>query len=133
MARTRSLIPCALVAFALLLPARAGAAVDTTDTSVPAAAVTGDTNVWRAENDPSACLNSMPRPDCGYKPQDAGERGGWLQITVFFVMIGALAVIGTVIGRNVVRRDRAVAAGLARSARSTAGDPQSPDQHGTPN
>ena len=43
---------------------------------MPSALVTGDTNVWRAENDPSACLNSMPRPDCGFKPQDAGERGG---------------------------------------------------------
>lgn len=121
MARTRSLIVCALVALTLSVPSHAAASDGgTTDTTVPAALVTGDTNVWRAENDPSACLNSMPRPDCGFKPQDAGERGGWLQLTVFYVMIAALVLIGTVIFRNVARRDREIAARLAREEQSTA-------------
>lgn len=112
MARTRTALLCALTALAFLSPARVHAADSPTDTTVPAAVVTGDTTVWRAENDPSACLNSMPRPDCGFKPQDAGERGGALQMATFFVMLAALAVIGTVIIRNVVRRDRAIAARL---------------------
>lgn len=84
------------------------------DSTVPQVAATDTTLAWRVQNDPSACINSNPRPNCGYKPTDAGERGGALQITVFFVMIGAMAVIATVIGRNVVRRDRAIAADLAR-------------------
>ena len=71
--------------------------------------------MWRLENDPSECINSNPRPNCGYKPTDVGERGGALQITVFFVMMGAIAVIGTVIVRNIVKRDRAIAAELARN------------------
>lgn len=130
MARTRSLIACALVALSLSVPRHAAAATDDgTDTTTPSALVTGDTNVWRAENDPSACLNSMPRPDCGFKPQDAGERGGWLQLTVFWVMIGALALIGTVIFRNIVRRDRAIAARLAVSQELPA---HSQDHPGTP-
>lgn len=82
---------------------------DTADTSPDA------TNGWRLENDPSECINSNPRPNCGYEPQDAGERGGWLQITLFFVLMAALGVIFTVIIRNVVRRDRATAERVARA------------------
>ena len=93
----------------------------TVDSTVPADGATDTTLVWRVENDPSECINSNPRPNCGYKPADAGERGGALQITVFFIMIGAIAVIGTVIGRNVVRRDRAIAAEIARRESRTDG------------
>ena len=50
---------------------------------------------------------------------DAGERGGALQITLFFVLMGALAVIGSVIIRNVIRRDRAIAERLQASGDST--------------
>ena len=71
--------------------------------------VTDTTFGWRLENDPSECIGFNPKPNCGYEPQDAGERGGALQITLFFVLMAALGVIGTVIGRNVVRRDRAIA------------------------
>ena len=80
--------------------------------------VTDSTVVWRLENEPSACINSNPRPNCGYKPQDAGERGGALQITLFFVLIGALAVILAVVFRNVARRDRALAESIERSGSS---------------
>ena len=86
----------------------------TTDTTVPADEVTDSTAVWRLENDPSECINSNPRPNCGYKPTDAGERGGALQVSLFFIMMGAIAVIGTVIIRNIIKRDRAIAADLAR-------------------
>ena len=74
--------------------------------------VTDTTAVWRIEKDPSECLGFLPKPGCGYEPTDAGERGGSLQITLFLVMIGALAVIGTVVGRNIVRRDRALNAAV---------------------
>ncbi|MGA1361453.1 MAG: hypothetical protein ACO36A_00870 [Ilumatobacteraceae bacterium] len=73
------------------------------------------TIAWRIERDPSECIGFLPKPDCGYAPQDAGERGGALQVTLFFVMIGAVGVIGSVVVRNVVRRDRAIAAGMARA------------------
>lgn len=90
---------------------------DSTVTSDP---VTDATTGWRLEKDPSECINSNPRPNCGYKPQDAGERGGWLQITLFFVLMAALGVIFTVIIRNVVRRDRAIAEQIRRSEVSSA-------------
>ena len=121
MASTRPALVAVLVS---AVPAHAIAADTSTDTTVPGAVVTDDTTVWRAENDPSACLNSMPRPDCGYKPQDAGERGGWLQITLFFVMIGALCIIGTVIIRNTLRRDRAIAERLAAKSQESTGPPK---------
>jgi hypothetical protein len=49
------------------------------------------------------------------KPQASGDRGGWMQFTVFGVMLGALAVIGTVLVRNVIKRDRAIAEQLTES------------------
>ena len=74
--------------------------------------VTDTTAGWRIERDPSECLGFLPKPGCGYEPTDAGERGGSLQITLFLVMIGALAVIGTVVARNIIRRDRALNAAV---------------------
>lgn len=67
------------------------------------------------ENEPSACLNSNPRPNCGRKPELSGDRGGWMQYAVFGVMLGALGVIGTVLVRNVIKRDRAIAEQLKNS------------------
>jgi hypothetical protein len=91
--------------------ARASAADTPTDTSVPTSVVSPDsTFVYDLVNEPSQCINnSNPRPNCGRKPQSSGDRGGWMQYTVFFVMLGAVGFIGTVIGRNVVRRDKAIA------------------------
>ncbi len=58
----------------------------TTDTSVPA--------IYDLENEPSQCIGLLPRPGCGKKPEDAGERGGALQYSVFGLMITGLGVIG---------------------------------------
>ena len=65
--------------------------------------------VWDLENDPSQCISSNHRPNCGKKPQLSGDRGGWMQYTVFLVMLAGVGVIGTVLVRNVIRRDRAIA------------------------
>jgi hypothetical protein len=62
------------------------------------------------ENDPENCINFLPRPDCGREPQQAGDRGGALQFALFGIVLAALGTIGTVIVRNVVRRDKALAA-----------------------
>lgn len=84
-------------------------ATDTTDTTISTNEVTDTTAVYDLENEPALCINSNPRPDCGKKPQASGDRGGWMQYTVFGVMLGALGVIGTVLIRNVIKRDRAIA------------------------
>lgn len=85
-------------------------AVDTTDPGSTDTTVA----VWDIENDPSQCINSNPRPNCGRKPTQAGDRGGALQYATFGVMMGGLAVIGGVLVRNVVRRDRAIAEAMRR-------------------
>ena len=90
---------------------------------VPDDSVTDTTTGWRLENDPSECINSNPRPNCGYKPQDAGERGGALQVTLFFVLMGAIGVIGTVIVRNVIKRDRAIAERLRSNGDQSSAPP----------
>ena len=65
----------------------------TTDTSVPA--------IYDLENEPSQCIGLLPRPGCGKKPEDAGERGGALQYSVFGLMMAGLGVIGAGMVRGI--------------------------------
>lgn len=59
------------------------------------------------ERDISECISAVPKPGCGFKPQQAGDRGGWLQWTLFGVMLLGIAFIGwrVVVGvrRNATR------------------------------
>jgi hypothetical protein len=80
-----------------------------TDSTVATAEVTDTTYVYDLVNEPSECINSNPRPDCGKKPQSSGDRGGWMQYTVFLIMLAGVGVVGSVLIRNVIRRDRAIA------------------------
>lgn len=67
--------------------------------------------VYPLEGDVDACIGLLPRPGCGIEPTQAGDRGGALQFAVFGLIIIGLAVIFTVVFRNVVRRDRRRAQG----------------------
>lgn len=58
------------------------------------------------DRDLSDCLNSNPKPNCGHKPTQAGDRGGWLQYLTFAIIIAGLVVIFTVIFRNVLKVDK---------------------------
>lgn len=137
-ARPRAVVASALIVVCLAWGPPALARGDSTGSRVTADSVADDTPTtdqvtdsttgWRLENDPSECINSNPRPNCGYKPQDAGERGGWLQITLFFVLMGALGVIFTVIIRNVVRRDRAIAERMQSGPQPDSSGGESPRQ-----
>lgn len=64
------------------------------------------------ELDLSACIGLYPKPGCGTAPQSSGDRGGAMQITVFGILIAALAVIGVRIARSIIARDRAIDAEL---------------------
>jgi len=55
-------------------------------------------------------LNNVlgPRPGEEVPPRSAGDRGGWLQLTLLAALVGGLAVIGTLVVRDARRnRDRA--------------------------
>jgi hypothetical protein len=56
------------------------------------------------------CINSNPPPGCGQKPESPGDPGGSEQLALFGVMIAGLVFIGIVVGRSVVRRERATRA-----------------------
>ena len=97
----------AVAALSILSP-HAGATTDTvpvTDVDT----VTDTTFVWDLENEPSECIGFLPKPGCGKEPQQAGDRGGALQWAVFGFIMTGVGVIGTVIVRNIIRRDRAIA------------------------
>lgn len=42
----------------------------------------------------------IPRPNSGTAPEDAGDRGGWLQGSVFFIVVAGVAVIGVLVVRE---------------------------------
>ena len=86
-----------------------------TDSTIAVAEVTDSTYVYDLVNEPSECINSNPRPDCGKKPQSSGDRGGWMQYTVFLVMLAGVGVVGSVLIRNVIRRDRAIAEKMSQN------------------
>jgi hypothetical protein len=71
--------------------------------------------VYDLENEPSNCIGFLPKPGCGKKPQQAGDRGGSLQYLTFGIMILGVGTIGTVLVRNVIKRDRAIAERLKGS------------------
>ena len=107
-------ITCAFLLTLAPFGLSAAHAADTpTDSTV--AEVTDTTYVYDLVNDPSECINSNPRPDCGKKPQSSGDRGGSMQYTVFFVMLGGVGFIASVLIRNVIRRDRAIAESMSQN------------------
>lgn len=53
------------------------------------------------------------RPNCGVAPQSPTDPGGWLQVSLFWlVSASVLAIVGLVWWRSKVARDRRRAAGL---------------------
>jgi hypothetical protein len=95
-----------LAAVALSLAFSASALASPPDTDAP---VTESTVVWDLERDPSECIGFLPKPGCGKEPQQAGDRGGALQWAVFGLILGGVGTVGTVLARNVIRRDREIA------------------------
>lgn len=59
-----------------------------------------------AEESLSCAKPGVVRPNCGVKPQQAGDRGGALQYTVWVVLLVGLAVIFTVVFRSAARTNR---------------------------
>ena len=107
-------ITCAVLLTLAPFGLSAAHAADTpTDSTV--AEVTDSTYVYDLVNEPSECINSNPRPNCGRKPQSSGDRGGWMQYTVFLVMLGGLGAVSSVLIRNVIRRDRAIAEKMSQN------------------
>ena len=120
--RTGRLIGAGVAAVALtMLSPRVGA---TTDTVPIVDAVTDTTFVWNLEKEPSECIGFLPKPGCGKAPEQAGDRGGALQWAVFGFIMAGVGVIGTVIVRNIIRRDRAIAQQMSANQTSQTPSPQ---------
>ena len=110
-----------VICAALLVVAPFGAnavhAADTVDTTIPTSP--DSTFVYDLDKEPSDCIGFLPKPGCGKKPEQAGDRGGSLQYLTFIVMIAGLGVIATVLIRNVIKRDRAMAAQMKKDEPSS--------------
>lgn len=91
------------------------AADSPTDSTVAVGEVTDSTYVYDLVNDPSECVNSNPRPNCGKKPIHSGDRGGAMQYAVFFTMLAGIGVIASVLVRHVIRRDREIAQQMTKN------------------
>ena len=88
-------------------------AEDASDTTIPQSP--DSTYVYDLEKEPSDCIGFLPKPGCGKKPQQAGDRGGSLQYLTFGIMILGVGTVGTVLARNVMKRDREIAERLKDS------------------
>lgn len=87
-------------------------AADSVDTTIPTSP--DSTFVYDLDKEPSDCIGFLPKPGCGKQPQQAGDRGGSLQYLTFIVMLAGVGIVGTVLIRNVIKRDRAMAAKMAK-------------------
>ncbi|MFN0092225.1 MAG: hypothetical protein ACKVWR_18450 [Acidimicrobiales bacterium] len=47
---------------------------------------------------------SIPRPNSGQAPEAAGDRGGWLQVSLFWLMCAALVLLALLAWRDSVRK-----------------------------
>ena len=56
--------------------------------------------------DLSCSKPAVVKPNCGVKPQQAGDRGGALQYTVWGLLIVGLIIIFTVVFRSAARTNR---------------------------
>lgn len=106
----------AAVAVSLVLSTQLIGGTHSANAAVTASTTPDTIYEWDLENEPSQCVGLLPRPDCGKAPTQAGDRGGALQFAVFGLIMCALGLIGGVIVRNVVRRDRAIADALRGAA-----------------
>ena len=104
-----------LVSLSVTLPATSAFAQ--TDTTVPApgqaapaateaASASESTEPVSTEPDLSCSKPGVVRPNCGTKPQQAGDRGGALQYTIWGILIAGLAVVFTVVFRSAARTNR---------------------------
>ena len=100
----RKLVISAVVGFFLLMASSAVSASDSSGNATTHIINSTNTTVpfnYDLENEPSQCIGLLPRPGCGKEPEDAGERGGALQYTVFGLMMAGLGVIGTGMVRGI--------------------------------
>lgn len=76
-----------------------------TETTQPAVAGAPADSVVE-EVDLTCAQPGVVRPNCGVKPQQAGDRGGALQYTVWAALIVALIVVFSVVFRSAARTNR---------------------------
>ena len=77
--------------------------VAATDASAQTDDTTADTTVQTTSTLPTDYRelgNSLTRPNQGMEPQDAGDPGGWLQQSLFFLICGGIVVIALLVWRS---------------------------------
>ena len=122
-ARTALVALLALLGCAALGPALTAAPASATATAAPPGVLAAQTTVpptttTAGDDGPSPVPRIIPLPNSGEAPRDAGDRGGWLQVSLFWFLLGALALIALLIWRDGYRKKRKAAA--ARAARAAA-------------
>ena len=113
--RTVLLVPATLLVLAGPAVGVAAAQGGPSDPTDPTAQTVQTTSTLPTDN--RELGNSLPKPNQGMEPQDAGDPGGWLQQSLFFVICAAIVVIGLLVWRS---------SHAARASREAAGaDPVS--------
>jgi len=77
---------------------------------IPSPARAGEPQVATSTTSTSSLPSSeggiIPKPNGGVAPTDSGDRGGAAQIALFFIMLGAVSLIGFLAYRSSVKARR---------------------------
>lgn len=95
-----------LISLGIAPAAYAGAAGDTPTTTPVAVEAPTDT-VSAAVSNLECASPAIKKPDCGVEPQQAGDRGGALQYTVWVLLVVGLILVFTVVFRSARRTNLA--------------------------
>lgn len=79
-----------------------------------------------AEGQPDAKPRSIPKPNEGRAPEDAGDRGGWAQLSLLVLIVASISGIGVKVvrGSKTSRQRRAAWLAAADADHDGALDPQ---------
>ena len=80
-----------------------GSSGDARETTATTVACADDDAACRAAQQAGERPGIIPRPGEGHAADDPGEPGGWEQVALFFVLVGALGVIVALVVRSMRR------------------------------
>lgn len=97
----------ALVVLVIVAVVFSGDAGDPSPVTVSTVACDPDDEVCLAAQRAGERPSIIPRPGEGRAPSDPGEPGGWAQLALLGLILGAVAIIATVVIRSTRRSRRA--------------------------
>jgi len=102
----RRMLAASVVALLVLAGQAGGAAAQTSASTPVTVPATNRVATTAPSGSQSVTPDIIPLPNSGRAPRDAGERGGWMQEALFFLICAAVAGLGGLAWRDSRRKRR---------------------------